>query len=368
VRSPHLDRVIFHRFRVSAALGTVTAIRRRMPSHHDSLVAMLHRARDLLPAWLLPELAAQGVRLPHLTGDLASPEAPPSIVELPASLLPADLATLTPDAVFGLVSRTPRRSTSRRRRRAHPFVALLAAEVQLREDEDKPWRWDRYGGFLCDKYRVPCHVIVLAPRRSVHRWIRRRLAIHAAWGRPIPLLLLGPDQFRALASRAATRDSPALTVFCALALAAERDPSPEARRALEEAVATALKALVSLPESELAWYASHLFAHAPAPPIAITEDEVHMIIDGVEVTHPALLHLLQRTSAARAEGVEVGRAEGVEVGRARGRLLTLAEVRGLALTPDQAARVEAETDVALLQRWADRAKVAASAAEVFADG
>jgi hypothetical protein len=30
--------------------------------------------------------------------------------------------------------------------------------------------------------------------------------------------------------------------------------------------------------------------------------------------------------------------------------------------------VEAETDVALLQRWADRARVAASAAEVFADG
>jgi hypothetical protein len=30
--------------------------------------------------------------------------------------------------------------------------------------------------------------------------------------------------------------------------------------------------------------------------------------------------------------------------------------------------VEAETDVALLQRWADRAKVAASAAEVVANG
>ena len=77
-----------------------------------------------------------------------------------------------------------------------------------------------------------------------------------------------------------------------------------------------------------------------------------------------MLAALQRTSAARAEGVELG----VELGRARGRLFTLAEVRGLALTPDQAARVEAETDVALLQRWADRARVAVSAAEVFADG
>jgi hypothetical protein len=88
------------------------------------------------------------------------------------------------------------------------------------------------------------------------------------------------------------------------------------------------------------------------------------VAPGMVGLHPALLHLIQRTSAARAEGVELG----VQLGRARGRLLGLAEVRGLALTPDQAARVEAETDVALLQRWADRTRVAASAAEVFAEG
>ncbi len=50
---------------------------------------------------------------------------------------------------------------------------------------------------------------------------------------------------------------------------------------------------------------------------------------------------------------------------ARGLLLARLEARGLELTAAEQERVESEGDVSVLERWAARARTAASAREVF---
>jgi hypothetical protein len=62
----------------------------------------------------------------------------------------------------------------------------------------------------------------------------------------------------------------------------------------------------------------------------------------------------------RAEGRTEGRAEGTAHA-----LLTLLEVRGLAMTAEQRAAVSACTDPERLDAWIRRAATAATAAEVF---
>jgi hypothetical protein len=77
--------------------------------------------------------------------------------------------------------------------------------------------------------------------------------------------------------------------------------------------------------------------------------------------------------AGRREGVEAGRREGVEAGRREGleegqrrALLVLLAARGLSVTAEERARVEAEHNAERLLEWLRRAAVATSTNEVFA--
>jgi hypothetical protein len=301
-------------------------------------------------------------------------------------MVPTEVATLLPDAVFGVLAASqasppgaagpaadeapPNGNASPRH---HRYEALFVVEVQLSRDPDKPWRWDHYGAALADLHRVPAHVVVVAPRARIYRWIKRSLALHAKrTGRPVPIVLLGPEHFERLAAHPAVGKFPALAALSALAFAADGASSPKATRKLTEAVAQAIRATWTLPADELKWYFQVLSTHTPAGLITITQEEVFMSFEGEKMTLLDIVQLLERAKVARAEGNAEGEARGMAKGeargKARGRLLTLLEVRGLALTPAQAERVQAETDVAVLQRWADRAKVVARADDVFADG
>lgn len=71
----------------------------------------------------------------------------------------------------------------------------------------------------------------------------------------------------------------------------------------------------------------------------------------------------------RSAGLEQGRSAGLEQGLLQGRrdaLAVVLEVRGLTSTAAEQARIAACTDRATLERWCERAKTAATVAELFA--
>ena len=71
----------------------------------------------------------------------------------------------------------------------------------------------------------------------------------------------------------------------------------------------------------------------------------------------------------RAEGEAKGRAEGEAKGRAEGEAAALLKIvtrRGLTLTAEQRRRIMGCTDVAMLERWLDRALSVSSVAELLA--
>jgi flagellar biosynthesis/type III secretory pathway protein FliH len=68
----------------------------------------------------------------------------------------------------------------------------------------------------------------------------------------------------------------------------------------------------------------------------------------------------------RQEGRQEGRAEGVEEGRRaalRRAVLDVLEARGLPMTPDTRARIEAEASLERLHEWHKRALTAETAAD-----
>jgi hypothetical protein len=73
----------------------------------------------------------------------------------------------------------------------------------------------------------------------------------------------------------------------------------------------------------------------------------------------------QEREAGRAEGIEVGRGQGLETGQ-RNAILTIMAERGLGPSEESRARIEAETDLGVLERWMRRAVTATDEAAVFA--
>jgi hypothetical protein len=76
--------------------------------------------------------------------------------------------------------------------------------------------------------------------------------------------------------------------------------------------------------------------------------------------------LRSREDAARSEGEARGEARGEAKGKAK-TILQILEARGVALSPSQREEILGGDDLDRLDRWAHRAALASSAAEVFAD-
>jgi len=109
-----------------------------------------------------------------------------------------------------------------------------------------------------------------------------------------------------------------------------------------------------------------------APGVLRNEVPVEALWDEDAANRHTLKNLLQRhgyqdLGAVREEGFEQGRAEGLEKGllHARATLRRLAARRGLAISPDEAARIDACVAADQLGLWIERALDAASMAEVF---
>jgi len=83
-------------------------------------------------------------------------------------------------------------------------------------------------------------------------------------------------------------------------------------------------------------------------------------------------YVAQGRTEGLTEGLTKGRTEGLTEGLAKGRteeaaraVLTVLRVRGIAVPDDVRERILAEKDPERLERWLEKAAVAASAAAVF---
>jgi hypothetical protein len=157
-------------------------------------------------------------------------------------------------------------------------------------------------------------------------------------------LVVGPDGVPKLTDPARARREPQLAVLSVMA---------HGRGELETAAAigaAAAKAIQRLSEEQRVLYS--LLIEANLSEAARKAIEMQ----------PGLEKFFTR---AQRQNFERGRAEGVAKGKAEA-LLKIVTQRGLTLTAEQRRRIMGCTDVAMLERWLDRALSVSSVAELTA--
>ena len=227
-------------------------------------------------------------------------------------------------------------------------VSVLIIEVQLGIDPRKRFTWPEYSMGSRAVHRCPVGLLVVAPDPEVAAWCAEPIETG------IPGFVLRPP----VLGRAAV---PVVT-----------DPAEAARRP-ELAVLSAM-----------AHGASELGAAIAAAALpAIRElDEERARFYG-DLVYNALNEAARRALEAMMKGYEYqsdfakkyvaqGREEGRDEGRDEGRtetrasdVLTVFRVRGIAVPDAARERILAQKDPSLLERWLEKAIVAASVAEVL---
>ena len=236
----------------------------------------------------------------------------------------------------------------------------VLVEVQRQADEAKARRWPLAMAVMGDRFGPNGELIVITASASVARWARR-VASHRTgatrWGVVPTVLLLGPAEAEVILARG----PPEMAVFAAWATQGRRG-----RRALD------------------------LARRALARSDAVEDDRLRRSTqEGImSVLHPSVLEQLRRAAMIdinqlpknpawerwkadlRAEGALEGEARGEARGQILGEarlLMRILRRRGFVVSADVEARLLATTDLARIERWADRALDAASLDVVFAD-
>jgi hypothetical protein len=183
-------------------------------------------------------------------------------------------------------------------------IAVVVAEVQLREDEDKRRTWPVYVTAARAGYRCPATLLVLAPDPAIARWASQPIDL----GHPgfvLHPVVIGYRQVPRICDAAEARGAPELAV---LSVMAHRD--------LETAEA-AEAGLAGLPEEKQELYWDVITACLPDSVRCAMEARM---IKGYEYQSEfARKYYFQGIEKGREEGREAGREEGREAGRQAGR-------------------------------------------------
>jgi hypothetical protein len=257
-------------------------------------------------------------------------------------------------------------------RRIPVFGAII--EAQLRPKNDKRFTWPLYAVGARARERCPFVVLVIAPNAATARWAAQ--PIDLGGGNQYTPLVVGPDGVPKLTDAARARREPQLAVLSVMA---------HGRGELKTAAAigaAAAKAIQRLPEEQRVLYSLLIEAN-----LSETARKAIEMQPGLEKFFTKAQR--QNFERGRAEGVAQGKAEGVAKGKAEGvaqgkaegvaqgkaegvaqgkaeALLKIVMQRGLTLTAEQRRRIMGCTDVAMLERWLDRALSVSSAAELMA--
>ena len=228
----------------------------------------------------------------------------------------------------------------------------MVVEIQRRRDPEKARRWPLAMAAMSNCYGPDGELVVITHSAAVARW-----ALHVAvrqtgatrWGVVPTVVLLGRAEAEAILATAA----PEMAVFAAWVMQERfgRVAADLARRALERAETVADARLRRVTKEGIL---------AVLHPTLTEKLRSALMID---INQLPKNPVLERWKAElRAEGVALGEASG----EAR-MLVRILRRRGFVLSADLAARVLATTDIERIERWADRALVAATLDAVFVE-
>ena len=234
---------------------------------------------------------------------------------------------------------------------ASPSLVVLV-EIQLQADADKERSWPLYQAAARAKWKCEACVLVVAVDERVAAWARTPIALGPG-GSQFCAVVLGPD---AVPRVALGDDSvPELALLSALAHGATEP----------ETIGVALAATSALDDERARAYFDLLRYHLREA----LGDALEAIMATSE--HKYLSDFARKYygdgwTAGEASGEAKGKAEGEAKGR-RDALLAFIDARALVASPDARARIEACSDVAVLDHWIARAATAATVDELLAE-
>jgi len=255
-------------------------------------------------------------------------------------------------------------------------------EVQLGIDELKRWVWALYLSGTGLRLRCSASLVVITIRPAVERWCSQ-MFILGHGGLVFTPLVIGPSNIPRRIDRSLAVELPELAVL----VVAAHGRGPGSKRT----IATALRAIHTLEECEpqrAARLRRLVLVFVPEGMVTgIMSEMERNFWEQVEelyfrrLTQAYCEKMLREgrvegrekgraegREKGRAEGREKGRAEGREKGRAEGRIaavLAVLEARGLVVSAEQRARIEAGADGATLDLWVRRAALAPRADDLF---
>jgi hypothetical protein len=221
-------------------------------------------------------------------------------------------------------------------------VRVIVVEVQLAADPRKRLSWPAYVTVARARHGCPVVLLIIAPDPVVAAWCAEPIAIGP------PGFILSPLVLRREAVPVVT------------------DPAEAARRP-----ELGLLSLMAHGETELGM----AIAGALLPAIAVLDEEQarfygDLLLTCVNEAARAVLETMMKGYEYKSEFakkyVALGRVEGEARGEARA-LLAALRVRGIPVPDAARERILAEKDPERLERWVERAIVAASIAEVLDD-
>ena len=226
-------------------------------------------------------------------------------------------------------------------------VEGIVAEAQLSIDQNKEYSWPHYITGARAKLRIPVVLLVVCDDEKVANWARQEIVIGGDWRyRPI---VLGPKQVPWVRTPELAQQLPELAVLSAVTHGNE----PAGMEVLLPAIA----AFQTLDEERKGFYYDVVLRSLNEAMRRALEQELKMQPRKYEY----------QSDFARTyfgQGLAEGEAKGEVKGRAEA-LLTVLQVRGMALDVPTRERIVGCTDSEQLQRWIVRAATASSLHEVL---
>ncbi|WP_437600154.1 hypothetical protein WMF28_01185 [Sorangium sp. So ce590] len=215
-------------------------------------------------------------------------------------------------------------------------VRVIIVEVQLRKDEDKRFTWPAYLTVSRDQHRCPADLLVIASDPLVAAWCAEPIELG------VPTFVLRPPVLR--------RDGiPVVT-----------DPAEAARR-------PELGVLSAMAYGETEQGAT--IAGAVLPAIDALDDErarfyYDLVYNSLNDAARWALEAMMKGYEYQSDFAKKYVAQGETAANARA-VITVLKARGITVPDDARERILAQKDVERLERWLEKAAVAASLAEVL---
>ena len=289
-----------------------------MPSVDHEAIVDLFRSRPRLAAELMTE--ALGLDLPaHTEQDITEAD----FTEITPVPYQADLAVVLRDE-------------------SGPRYGIVV-EVQLGRDADKPFTWPYYAAALRLRLRCPTCVLVVTADESLRRWAAR--PIDAGHGIRFEPIVIGPADVPVVTDIDEAIERPELSVLSAMA---------HGREEAGELIAIAAVAGLGRLDAERATFYYDLVLSSLGEAARVALEDLMQSRRYEYRSDFARKYFSQGREEGLDEGLEKGREEGREEGRATGKALAVVDIlqmRRIAISPEQRARILACTDEAKLTEW-----------------